>query len=409
MKLIIRLTTIKYKGSVGRNWSFELKFDKFTFPFNAEVASGVPCTFKNKPVYFDTAPNTKSKTIAVGLKATERDLKFPESGTSSTTFRIDLASAQPQKFSLGVDVKENRGPKVKTKATGHLDLDFVATVGSDDDACMNIGNVEFELLDSKNGLTAADIKEADRQNPNLIVLGATVPDVEIFCCMYKEQDNWRISPVLATAIIRWGSIPKRFRDIVFPGSSRKATVNCATVDEMLEDVAFHIKDKIRQGKKEGKPIGVLAVPPPAKGQKIRWHMREAIEAHERVHVREFGDLLKARWPGFQKRINEYIIGSVKTMTFQQADKATDAYLTKLATELSADVADVAGEVAPRQAEVLALRDIQQFLIAFKKDQCGPKGNSKKVTAKTSAKRTAPKKKTAAKKTVKKKTTAKKKR
>ena len=402
MKLLIRLTSIVYKGAVGSNWSFVLDFNRgeFTFPFNAEVRSGQPRVF-TKLVYFNNTPGKGSLNLPVKLKATERDLRFPESGSNSTTFNIDLRTDQPQTFRIGVDVKEDRGPKVKTKATGHLDFEFLATVAGDDEQCGGAGDVEFEVLDKKDSATAKDFAYAEKEYPDLNIYGATVvdPKSEIFRCVYRKNDEWRVSVLYAGVQIRWGTNPKRYRNIVFPGSGSASNVSCATVDEMLKDVDYHIRERLKNVKpvKAGaKIIGGLFVPAPGKGKKPRWHVREIIEAHERVHVKEYGDILKKSWPSFQERINNYIVGRVDTMTRAQANKAAGAFLDVIGEELT-DCILTAGEDGPSRVEIDLLKDILRQLISFKDVECGPIFNSKVVSPKTATKKTSVKKRAGAKK------------
>lgn len=319
MILHIKLTNIFYPGVVGGNLALTIKIGQSSTNLNVSLKT-IGNNERKVTVYLKDVTGTGKLTLPISVTAEDNDDKFKERGTGSKNYVIDLSKRDVEMpESVSVPITEVRSADGKPKGKATLVFSFDAVVSDGDDSCKGTGKVTA-LPIVKMDLKPSEINP-DFGAETVVFPNGKIPNsVIIKGCLYKAGLDWKVKPVSASAVIRWGINTPVFKETVLPGSSG-ATVNCINIDEVIASLKFRIADLDRL---ITAPENALATLYPGPG--AYWSSSAILGAHEKFHIDDLSNAIVKTWKEIEKRINMEIVGSAKTLTRAQAETKMNNYL-----------------------------------------------------------------------------------
>lgn len=323
MQLHIKLTNINYPGVVGGKLAVTVTIGKASTKFNVSL-SKIGNNPRNITVYLKDVTGSGKIPFPISVTAEDNNDKFKEKGTGSKTFGIDAGRKDVEQFEkVDVPITEVRTADGKPQGKATLVFSFSAVVSEADTSCRGTGKIT-PVAEVKETLSIGEISAGLVAETRIQPNSERARSVIITGCLYKAGLDWKVKPVSAKALIRWGVNTSLFTEIIFPGNSG-ATVQCRFIDEVIDSLEFRIKDLNRLIKApENAPATFYNKP--------YWASSAVYAAHEKFHIEDLSKAIKTTWKDIETRINIEILGSVKSLTRTNAETKMNNYLLKAENE-----------------------------------------------------------------------------
>ncbi len=311
MILSLKLVSIDYTGGIGGEWDFVVTAGEFSSNF------GVNPLKKGKNMLNRTLVKSYFNVMSSPLKVTgfAREIdKYEDTGEGYNNVTIDPQILdQPQPFDFDINVKEYKGPNIKSNKTATLTLNFEAVL-TDDSKCNSVASVVPQISAVRN--LPPQLLKPTEEGLTRILEG----NYKIFGCVYSDGNYWKIRVTEAYGIISWNVNCNQFKDVYLPGDSQSSScsnaqeINSCTLTKQvisdLQDYINMITKKINNQPNSGLPSG-------------KYRSSSIPAAHENAHIADLKNVSPVAFKAIKSRLESSTCGPVSSTSRQEAEAVKD--------------------------------------------------------------------------------------